>query len=115
MKSADIYGSAPSDFIPLQVWWAAQEFLLGCMLPAGRRLPTPALRDASMKCLLSDLFKMPSFRCRRKTRGPGETCGSKYGLEDWKPNEHIALGLNPGHCCVAPGEELLCHLLPLPQ
>ena len=54
------------------------------------------LRDASMKCLETDLFKKSSFRCRRENRRtrrkPAEAS------MDWKPNAHTApgLGIEPG-------------------
>ncbi len=43
-----------------------------------------------------DLFKKPSFRCRRKTRVPGEK--PVEASLDWKPNGHTApgLGIKPG-------------------
>ena len=49
------------------------------------------LRDASMKCLETDLFKKSSLRCRRENRRtrrkPAEAS------MDWKPNAHMAPGL----------------------
>ena len=54
------------------------------------------IRDASMKCLETDLFKKSSFRCRRENRRtrrkPAEAS------MDWKPNAHTApgLGIEPG-------------------
>ena len=47
------------------------------------------LRDASMKCLETDLFKKSSFRCRKeKPQYPEKTASM-----DWKPNAQTAPGL----------------------
>ena len=54
------------------------------------------LRDASMKCLETDLFKKSSFRCRRENRRTQRK--PTEASTDWKPNAHTApgLGIKPG-------------------
>ena len=70
------------------------------------------LRNASMKCMETDLFKRSSFRCRRETRGPGENLRKQV----WTANQmHIRRRdweSNPDPLMHSAREEPLRYLLP---
>ncbi len=59
----------------------------------------------------SDLFKRPSFTCRRKSGELGEKPAETS--MDWKPNAHTALGSTRAQWCIAPGKN--CYTTFFPQ